>query len=295
MTTTENKVITIETTVNAPVEVVWQRWTQPQHIIRWNNASPDWQAPHAQNDLRPGGRFSCRMEAKDGSFGFDFGGVYTAVEPHKHIAYTMDDNRTVDIQFEENENSTHITERFEAETTHSEEMQQTGWQSILDNFKRYAEKPKAQLLEFSITINAPVATVYNTMLADETYRQWTAPFCPTSYYKGSWEKGAKIKFIGADENGKEGGMVSRIRENLPNQFVSIEHLGMLDGDEEITSGEKVDSWAGALENYTFRANGDSTELLVDMDSNEDMAAYFAGTWPKALATLKEICETKSSS
>lgn len=134
-----NTAITVSATINAPVEKVWKLWSEPAHIKQWNNASDDWHTPHAENDLREGGKFSSRMEAKDGSFGFDFGGVYDVVKTHELIAYTMGDGRTVKITFEGNGSTTTVTETFDAETTHSEDMQRAGWQAILDNFKKYTE------------------------------------------------------------------------------------------------------------------------------------------------------------
>ncbi|MFN8286540.1 MAG: SRPBCC family protein [Chitinophagales bacterium] len=139
MDSANKEVITVQTTVNAPVEKVWELWTKPEHITQWNNASDDWHSPKAENDLREGGKFLVRMEAKDGSFGFDFGGDYTAVKQNELIAYTMGDGRKVDVNFKANGNSTEVVENFEAETTHSIDMQRGGWQAILNNFKRYAE------------------------------------------------------------------------------------------------------------------------------------------------------------
>lgn len=131
--------ITVKTTLNAPVETVWKYWTEPEHIKKWNNASEDWHTTAAENDLRVGGKFLSRMEAKDGSFGFDFNGIYDEVKLYELIAYTMADGRKVKITFVCGENKTEVTETFEAESTHSIEMQQGGWQAILDNFKKYTE------------------------------------------------------------------------------------------------------------------------------------------------------------
>jgi hypothetical protein len=128
------------------------------------------------------------------------------------------------------------------------------------------------------------------MLDEKHYRTWTAVFNPTSHFKGSWKKGEKIIFVGADESGKEGGMVSRIAENIPNKFVSIEHLGILSDGKEITSGAEVDGWAGAFENYTYTQQGNKTLLRVDLDSNPQYKDYFSETYPKSLAVLKELCE-----
>ncbi|HUR10105.1 MAG TPA: SRPBCC family protein [Flavitalea sp.] len=131
--------ITVECTVNAPVEKVWTYWTTPENISQWNNASADWHTPHAENDLRVGGKFLSRMEARDGSIGFDFGGVYDHVQTNERLEYTIGDGRKVKVQFIKNGNETKVVETFEAEHIHSAELQREGWQSILDNFKKYVE------------------------------------------------------------------------------------------------------------------------------------------------------------
>jgi uncharacterized protein YndB with AHSA1/START domain len=133
-------VLTIKNIIKAPVKKVWEYWTKPEHITQWNNASEDWHTPRAENDLRVGGQFTARMEAKDGSMGFDFGGVYEAVKENEYIEYTMDDGRNVSVRFTSNGEHTELEERFDAEETNSVEMQRTGWQAILDNFKKYAER-----------------------------------------------------------------------------------------------------------------------------------------------------------
>ena len=139
METTNTTAITVQTTVNTPVEKVWKFWTEPGHIIHWNNASDDGYTPRAENDLRVGGKFTARMEAKDGSFGFDFGGDYTNVVEHKTIEYVLGDGRKVKIDFSSEGNTTKVVETFDAENTHPVEVQRGGWQAILDNFKKYTE------------------------------------------------------------------------------------------------------------------------------------------------------------
>ena len=138
-TTTNATKVTVETTVNAPVEKVWKSWSEPQHITKWCAASDDWHAPKAENDLRTGGTFSTRMEAKDGSFGFDFGGVYDHVKKNEVIEYTMGDGRKVQVTFTPTGNTTQVVETFDAETTNPVDMQRAGWQAILNNFKKYTE------------------------------------------------------------------------------------------------------------------------------------------------------------
>ena len=135
----EKTVVTVESTIQAPVEKVWERWTQPKHIINWCSASDDWHTPRAENDLREGGSFITRMEAKDGSMGFDFGGVYDAVRKNEYIEYTMEDGRKVQITFSPKGDETKVVESFEAESMNPVELQKGGWQAILDNFKKYTE------------------------------------------------------------------------------------------------------------------------------------------------------------
>ena len=133
------QIITIEAIVNRNSLDIWTLWTQPEHITKWNRASDDWHSPRAENDLRVGGRFLTRMEAKDGSVGFDFSGVYNEVIEHKKIHYTMDDGREVETLFNEENGQTKIIITFDAEKENPLEMQRDGWQAILNSFKRYAE------------------------------------------------------------------------------------------------------------------------------------------------------------
>lgn len=139
METTSKTSITVEAVVKAPIDKVWAYWSEPKHIIKWCQASDDWHAPSAENDLRSGGAFKTTMAAKDGSFSFDFGGIYDKVEKHKLIEYTMEDKRSVKIVFTTNGNETKVTETFDPESTNPVEMQRGGWQAILDNFKKYTE------------------------------------------------------------------------------------------------------------------------------------------------------------
>ena len=157
-------------------------------------------------------------------------------------------------------------------------------------------------LQFKVSINAPVSKVYDCMLGinnKSTYEQWTSLFNPTSTYEGNWDKGNKILFLGVDEKGEKGGMVSRIAENIPNQFVSIQHYGLLKADQEITEGPEVEKWANGFENYTFEENNarpddpvgrETTTVTVDLDTTADFIDYMNQSYPKALDKLKEICE-----
>ena len=150
-----------------------------------------------------------------------------------------------------------------------------------------------QKLRYKKEINATAHKVFDAMLGlkdKASYEEWTAVFNPTSTFQGSWEKGSKMLFLGVDENGKKGGLVSIIEEHEPAKFISIQHCGLLDGDTELMSGEEVEKWAGGHENYLFEENHGTTTLTVDLDTTDDFVDYFNNTYPTALDKLKEISE-----
>ncbi len=131
--------ITVQATISADTKKVWDYYTNPKHITKWNFASDDWHCPRATNDLRVGGKYTARMEAKDGSFGFDFEAVYDEIIHEKRFSYTMPDGRHVNVTFNKLGNKTEVIVIFDAERENPEEMQRNGWQAILDNFRKYAE------------------------------------------------------------------------------------------------------------------------------------------------------------
>lgn len=147
-------------------------------------------------------------------------------------------------------------------------------------------------LHFTKFIDAPVEKVWDTMLGEATYRQWTMPFNPGSYYKGDWSEGSKILFLGPnpESEGSEAGMVSHIKENRKNEFISIEHSGFYKDGVEDTTSEEVLKWAGAHENYTFEEKDGGTEVSIDIDVADEYEPMFRDMWPKALDTLQELSE-----
>lgn len=148
-------------------------------------------------------------------------------------------------------------------------------------------------IQFKTSIHASAIHVFDKMLGlsnKASYEQWTAAFNPTSSYDGNWEIGQKMLFLGVDENGQKGGMISRIVAHDPNRFVSIQHYGILNGDIELTEGEEVEEWANGFENYTFDEYNGYTTVTVDLDTAEDFLDFMNETYPQALARLKEMCE-----
>ncbi|MCG2612933.1 SRPBCC domain-containing protein [Terrimonas sp. NA20] len=145
-------------------------------------------------------------------------------------------------------------------------------------------------LHFDIDIDAPAVAVFNAITDKKKYVEWSSAFNPTSTFEGGWEKGDKIHFIGTNKEGKKEGMVSRIKENIPYKQISIQHLGFLDGDKEITEGPGIEKWANAMEEYFLEETNGKTKFSVSMDITEDFKDYMSNTWPKALEKLKEVAE-----
>lgn len=145
-------------------------------------------------------------------------------------------------------------------------------------------------LHFNVNIKAPASKVFHAVTDKTLYREWTAEFNPTSTFEGSWDKGAKIWFVGISKEGKREGMVAKIVENIPNKQISIKHIGLLDDDKEITEGPAIESWANAMEEYFLEEKNGGTTFEVAIDCNEDFKGYFEKTWPKALNKLKEVAE-----
>jgi uncharacterized protein YndB with AHSA1/START domain/effector-binding domain-containing protein len=161
MSTEPRPVITVETTVVVPVQRAWLLWTDPRHITKWNQASDDWHTPRAENDVREGGHFLIRMEAKDGSMGFDFEGVYEVVVRNERVEYRIGDGRKVAVRFIANGEATTVTETFEAESTHPVEMQRDGWQSILESYRKYAaSRPRLTIPQVVETKSELAAVVH---------------------------------------------------------------------------------------------------------------------------------------
>lgn len=287
MTSTEERSITVETTVNAPVEKLWQFWNDPLHITRWNFASPEWHCPSAKNDLRPGGTFSSRMEARDGSMGFDFGATYTKVKENEHIAYELGDGRQVDIYFKADGDKTHITETFDAENQNDAELQRAGWQAILDNFKAHAEYAVVyEPAYLSIEINAPKKKVWDTMLDPETYKEWAGAAWPGSYYEGEWKQGETLRFLGSDGCGT----VAKLIEHRPFELSLAEHIAIIINGKEDTESADAKKWMGSREMYFFDEENGKTTLNTLMFLPSEWKEMMTTDWPKALNKLKEMCE-----
>ena len=148
-----------------------------------------------------------------------------------------------------------------------------------------------QNLHFLATINAPKEKVWHVMLDDATYQEWTRVFSPGGHYKGDWTKGSKMLFLGPDPvTGKEGGMVSEIAENKPFEYLSIKHIGIMKNGVEDTTGEEARKWTPAFENYTLTEKDGSTEVVVDIETADELAEDFSAMWPEALKKVKEISE-----
>ncbi len=288
MNTSESK-ITVSVRIPVDLPTVWRLWNDVHAIRQWYHASEDWHTPRATHDLEQGKSFSYRMEAKDGTEGFDMQGKFISVIPQKFISYVMEDGRLVEISFKEQDNETVIEERLDPENINSEDLQRTGWQRILNNFSTYVLKQQELVpFQFQKFISAEPMAVYDVMIHPTKYTQWTAPFCPGSYFEGSWEKGAHIKFVGPEKDGQAGGMLGHILENTPGKFISIKYDGSFEGDKE--KPFISETWKDATENYIFERTDGGTNLKVDLQAPLEYADFFNTSWPQALQRLKVLIE-----
>lgn len=149
-------------------------------------------------------------------------------------------------------------------------------------------------VHFDIDIKAPADKVFDSIVNKKKYEEWTAAFNPTSTFEGGWEKGDKILFVGTSKEGKKEGMVAKIRENIPNKQISIQHIGMLNDGQEVTEGPEIEKWVNALEEYFLEEKNGGTHFKVAIDVSPDFKDYFEKTWPKALSKLKEVSERDAS-
>jgi hypothetical protein len=158
--------------------------------------------------------------------------------------------------------------------------------------EKITDTKKYKKLNFFINIHAPVEVVFQTVIDSTHFNDWTSAFGPSSTFKGNWGKGSKMIFTADMEDGTQVGMISRIKEHIPNQLISIEHVGMLQNGVEIMDGEEVESFKGSIENYSFTTNGQITTMGVNTDVFIEMDSFYNKTWPVALARIKELCEQK---
>ncbi|NMM47353.1 SRPBCC family protein [Marinigracilibium pacificum] len=280
----ETTKIKVSTKINSPINIVWNVFTDANHITQWNFASEDWFCPIATNPLEVNKEFSWRMEAIDGSMGFDFNGTYQNIDVNKLIEYKIEDGRKVSISFLSDGETTEIIEVFEPESTNPLELQQQGWQAILNNLKRYAESQNNLKRQFyDIEINSNPETVYKALLNKETYGKWASVFSPGADYEGNWETGSLITFTGTDNDGKQSQMHSKVIKSIPDRLIILEHQGMSNDDS---------SWNGAKEIYTLIDRKGSTFLRVAMDTTPDYIEFFSKKWPKALKEIKSLSESK---
>jgi uncharacterized protein YndB with AHSA1/START domain len=244
MSQTLNNTITVQVTVKSPISKVWKCYTLPQHITGWNFASDDWQCSKSKNDLRVGGTFSSRMEAKDGSVGFDFGGFYTTIIDHELIQYTMgtpeNPDRNAEVKFERlSEYETLVTVSFEPENENPREMQQDGWQSILNNFKNYTESTSS----YETIIKAHVGKVWNTITTSEEWEHYMNNMKIVS----DWKVGESIVFTCYNPDGSvmlwnDREMIWRgvIAEKVTNSRFVVDYDGSAGIKKETYEIEKID-------------------------------------------------------
>lgn len=275
--------ITVTATINEDAKKVWDFYMDPEHITKWNFADPSWHCPMASNEIKVGGRYFARMEAKDGSFGFDFEAIYDEIEVGESFTYTFGDRKAT-VEFKCAGNQTEITIVFDAEKENPIEMQKGGWQAILNNFKNYVEQLKLEFkkVSFTIQINAGKEKVWEALWSEANYEKWTSVFGEGNKAISDWKEGSKIQFVAKDG----AGLFSIIEKKATNEHIVFKHLGEMKNGEEIAN-----EWAGAKEKYFLSEINGITTIDVEIDTKEEYTDYFNGAFPKALQIVKQISET----
>lgn len=274
----ETTKITVQSTIQAPIQKVWDYYTQPEHIIGWNFASDDWHCPRATNDLRVGGQYSARMEAKDGSYGFDFNVLYDEVVEQDKIAYTMEDGRKAVITFTDDHGTTFVTVTFDAENHHEPEKQRAGWQAILDNFKKYTELKALRIFDFSVDklnsticvkrdFNATLQQVWQAWTTAELLDQWWGPkpWRAETKTMDFREGGHWLYAMVGPEGERHWGRADYIRIKKEESFSAKD--GFCDENGTMNSELPQNLWE-----ILFRETGDKVlvDIILTFDSLEDL-------------------------
>jgi uncharacterized protein YndB with AHSA1/START domain len=285
--------ISVSVRLQLPPQMVWKLWNDPAQMVRWNAASDDWHTPVADNDLRVGGKLQTRMEARDGSFGFDFEAVYEVVDAPNRLVYRLGDGRGVELDLRAEGEETVLTQRFEPEKEFPVELQQQGWQAILDNFKRWAEAYRGvTAVHFAQEVRMAPSALAELMLQELPYRYWTAVFDPSSHYVGDWKEGSTVDFLCDLPDGRQRGTRALVANFRPGQYIRLVHQGLVEGDTFINSGAEAEAWLGLNEIYSFSPREYGCLLTVDVDVPEKYADYLTTQWPLALARIRELAETQ---
>ena len=306
--------------VNAPAAVVWQTMFDASTYRQWTSVfNPD---SYFEGSWLPGSEIRFLGSNPDGGMN-GLNGMYGVITEHRpyefvlieyqgQIVNDVDDTTSREARqligareaysFSETDGTTTVTIDVDTADTYAELFGEF-WPKGLAKLKGLAEAagaeradrsytPRMETMHFSTRINAPAEIVWETMLDDATYRQWTSVFNPGSYFLGSWLPGSEIRFFGNDENGKMGGMVGVIVEHRPHEFLSIEYRGQIvDGIEDTTSDD-AKRLIGTHENYTFTQTDGVTTLTVDVDVDDEWAGMFGEQWPLSLAKLTELAEAE---
>lgn len=292
--------ITISKIIKASVEQVYKSYLDPIDNQRWNTAGFGWSTGFVNIDPKVGGKWESEFKSPDGQNDFIFGGAFTEIIENQKIVYIMPNDqgdstkdRHAEVFFEEIEpETTKVTIIFDAETENSIERQESGWNSILDNFAKFVEiksNPNNQTIDKFIQIQASPEKIWTTLIGPESYKVWASPFAAGNYFEGEMKYDSKIHFM-SGEAGNNSGLVSLIRVFIPNFQISFEHLGYIkDGVEDLNYPE-FQTWKGLRETYTLNPKGDITELNIFQDLTKKEAAFFDTKWDQALSQIKKLSE-----
>lgn len=262
----------VSTDVAADPASVWTRFTVPGHIMQWNFASEEWHCPAAENDLRPGGVYRTRMEARDGSQGFDFEGVYDEVVPESRLAYTLTNGRQVKTEFSDQNGRTRVTTTFEPEDSFPIEVQQAGWQAIIDNFRRYVESEPERMVREQVTIDTPADTVWSIITHPRYARELGQQFDKNAYVRSDWQLGSAVEFVYEPERIAATGTISELK---PLELIRIDF--------------DFDGFA-YYESFHFSSTEGQTILTAEAGPYTHARDEHATVWSNWLQKVRELSE-----
>ena len=279
--------ITIKKTINAPLELVYNSYINPKDNIRWNTAGDGWTTSYATINAVTGGSYDVGYRSPDGLHNFPLAGNYLEVIPNSKITSIMGD-RKVNVDFVSVNSDTEVTITFDAENENSMELQSKGWGNILNNFATHVEKKAKsdyEVIDINTTVDASPKAIWNALLDQNNYKQWTAPFTEGSYYEGRIEFGEIIKFYSP----AHGYLKSEVVVCIPEYQISFKHLGFY-SQQDVLEGE---DWKNNRETYTINQEGNTTTLNIYQEMTKKEYEFFAPMWTKALEILKSIAEKKN--
>ncbi len=277
-------VIEIEVLIKNSLDKVWEYWTGQPFISQWYSASDDWWTPWVNQNFQVDQGFVYRMEARDGSMGFDFSGVFTEIVDHEKIVYVLEDGRKVLTTFEERDGRILLKQAFDAEDQNSAQMQKDGWQAILNHFKSFCEGDQIEM-SFRTVLGTNPNRVWEYLTLPRLYEEWAIAFSEQPKFVGQWVEGGTIDFI----DFQEGGTRVQLDKVKPFEKLYMTHIAMIDGQAGIVEDHpEAPTWVGTKENYDLELVGKETILTIHIMCHPKYVDYLRNSWEKAVKLMTHV-------